>query len=540
MTASVTDAAPGDPTAQPTSPERAAAAGPPVNHTRVLVVTCVALATVISAMSSLNVALPSIAADTHASQTRLSWIIDAYSLVFAALLLPAGALGDRFGRRRALLIGLLIFGAGSAAAPFTSSATALIGLRCVLGLGAALVMPATLSTITGTFPRERRAAAVGVWAAVAGASAVVGVLTSGLLLEAWSWRSVFVLGVILAAAAALGTWRFVPDSADPHGPRLDVVGAVISVAGLGALVYSIIEAPEHGWLDAATLTGLGIGVVLLVGFVAWELHTRAPLLDPRLFTRPAFAAGTVSILLQFFAFFGMIFVIMQYLQLVRGDSALVAAVSVLPMTAGLMPAARFAPKVAAAVGARACCVAGLVLITAGMVVLSRIGQDSPYWLLLAGLYPLGLGMGLAMTPATTAITDSLPPALQGVGSAVNDLSRELGGALGIAVLGSLLSATYRNHLALPAAVPSALVEKARSSLGVAAHLGEPAASHARTAFVDGMHVAFLGGAVATAVAAVAVALLLRTGRPAPVTEAEAAHAADGADGADAAAAFDGN
>ncbi|WP_261558294.1 MFS transporter [Frankia tisae] len=541
MTTSAAEAAPDTPAGAMTpdglAADGLAAAGPPVHHTRVLVVTCVALATVISAMSSLNVALPSIAADTHASQTRLSWIIDAYSLVFAALLLPAGALGDRFGRRRALLIGLLIFGAGSAAAPFTSSATALIGLRCVLGLGAALVMPATLSTITGTFPRERRAAAVGVWAAVAGASAVVGVLTSGLLLEAWSWRSVFVLGVILAAAAALGTWRFVPDSADPDGPRLDVVGAVISVAGLGALVYSIIEAPEHGWLGAATLTGLGIGVVLLVGFVAWELHTRAPLLDPRLFTRPAFAAGTVSILLQFFAFFGMIFVIMQYLQLVRGDSALVAAVSVLPMTAGLIPAARFAPKVAAAVGARACCVAGLVLITAGMVVLSRIGQDSPYWLLLAGLYPLGLGMGLAMTPATTAITDSLPPALQGVGSAVNDLSRELGGALGIAVLGSLLSATYRNHLALPAAVPSALVEKARSSLGVAAHLGEPAASHARTAFVDGMHVAFLGGAVATAVAAVAVALLLRTGRPAAVTEAEAAHAADGAD---AAAAFDGN
>ncbi|WP_261570469.1 MFS transporter [Frankia gtarii] len=537
MTTSVAGTAPKEPTAHPAPGGPGAAAGPPVNHTRVLVVTCVALATVISAMSSLNVALPSIAADTHASQTRLSWIIDAYSLVFAALLLPAGALGDRFGRRRALLIGLLIFGAGSAAAPFTSSATALIGLRCVLGLGAALVMPATLSTITGTFPRERRAAAVGVWAAVAGASAVVGVLTSGLLLEAWSWRSVFVLGVILAAAAAFGTWRFVPDSADPHGPRLDVVGAAISVAGLGALVYSIIEAPEHGWLGAATLTGLGAGVALLAGFVAWELRTRAPLLDPRLFTRPAFAAGTVSILLQFFAFFGMIFVIMQYLQLVRGDSALVAAVSVLPMTAGLVPAARLAPKVVAAVGARACCVAGLALITAGMVVLSRIGQDSPYWLLLAGLYPLGLGMGLAMTPATTAITDSLPPALQGVGSAVNDLSRELGGALGIAVLGSLLSATYRNHLALPAAVPSALAEKARSSLGVAAHLGEPAASHARTAFVDGMHVAFLGGAVATAVAAVAVALLLRTGRPAPATEAEAAH---GADAADAAAAFEGN
>ncbi|EIV96335.1 MFS transporter [Frankia sp. QA3] len=398
-----------------TSPHPMPTAGPASHHTRVLLVTCGALATVISAMSSLNVALPSIAADTHASQTRLSWIIDAYSLVFAALLLPAGALGDRFGRRRALLAGLVIFGAGSATAPFTSSAAALIGLRCVLGVGAALVMPATLSTITGTFPRGRRAAAVGVWAAVAGASAVVGLLVSGLLLQAWSWRSVFLLGVVLAALAAVGTWLFVPDSAAPDGPPL----------------------------------------------------------DPRLFTRPAFAAGTVSILLQFFGFFGLIFVTMQYLQLVRGDSALVAALSVLPMAAGMMPAARLAPKVAAAVGTRACCVAGLVLVTAGMVVLSRLDQDSTYWLLLAGLFPLGVGMGLAMTPATTAVTDSLPPALQGVGSAVNDLSRELGGALGIAVLGSLLSSTYRSHLALPASLPPALADKARSSLGVAAHLGEP-------------------------------------------------------------------
>lgn len=524
-TTTPTTATPTTATPTPTELHPTSTSGPVVRHTRVLVVTCGALATVISAMSSLNVALPSIAADTHASQTRLSWIIDAYSLVFAALLLPAGAVGDRFGRRRALLTGLLIFGAGSAAAPFTSSATTLIGLRCVLGVGAALVMPATLSTITGTFPRERRAAAVGVWAAVAGASAVVGLLASGLLLQAWSWRSVFLLGVVLAALAAVGTWLFVPDSAAPDGPPLDIVGAVISIAGLGALVYSIIEAPEHGWLGRTTLLGLGTGIVLLAGFVAWELHTRTPLLDPRLFTRPAFAAGTLSILLQFFGFFGLIFITMQYLQLVRGDSALVAAVSVLPMAAGMMPAARLAPRVVAAVGARACCVAGLLLITAGMVVLSRLDQGSSYWLLLAGLFPLGVGMGLAMTPATTAVTDSLPPALQGVGSAVNDLSRELGGALGIAVLGSLLGSTYRHHLAQHGALPPALAEKARSSLGVAAHLGEPVLGHARTAFVDGMQVAFLGGAVATGAAALAVALLLRGPRPSLATETDTSTAA---------------
>ncbi|SNQ45750.1 Major Facilitator Superfamily transporter [Frankia canadensis] len=507
------------PEAQPPQPSqpspsslRQPAAPPTVRHGRVLAVTCLALATVVSAMSSLNVALPSIAADTHASQTRLSWIIDAYSLVFAALLLPAGALGDRFGRRRALLAGLVVFGAASAVAPFTGSAATLIGLRAVLGLGAAFVMPATLSTITGTFPRERRAAAVGVWTAVAGSSAILGVLASGLLLEKWSWRAVFVLGVALAAVSVAGTWRFVPDTADPNSPPIDVVGAVIAVAGLGALVYSIIEAPENGWLSAVTLGGLGVGVVLLVGFVAWELRTASPLLDPRLFTRPAFAAGSLSIALQFFAFFGLIFVIMQYLQLVRGDSPLIAAVSMLPLTAGIMPSSRLAPRLVAAVGSRICCVSGLVLVTAGMVVLSRLDDGSSYLVVAFGLFPLGFGMGLAMTPATTAITDSLPARMQGVGSAVNDLSRELGGALGIAVLGSLLGSAYRSHLTLPDAVPPALADRARSSFGLAAHLGEPIRTHAQTAFVDGLGIALLGGAAVTALAALAVTVLLRAPR----------------------------
>ncbi|WP_276511384.1 MFS transporter, partial [Candidatus Frankia nodulisporulans] len=258
---------------------------------------------------------------------------------------------------------------------------------------------------------------------MAGSSAIIGVVASGLLLEVWSWRAVFVLGAALAAVAIVGTWRFVPDTADPRHPPIDVVGAALAVAGLGVLVYSIIEAPEHGWIRDTTLGGLGVGLVLLVGFVLWELRTSAPLLDPRLFTRPAFAAGSLSIMLQFFAFFGLIFVLMQYLQLVRGDSALIAAVSVLPMAAGLIPSSRLAPKVAAKVGARVCCVGGLLLITAGLILLAQVDGGSSYLLIAGGLYPLGLGMGFAMTPATTAITDSLPPALQGVGSAVNDLSR---------------------------------------------------------------------------------------------------------------------
>ena len=485
-----------------------ASASAAVRHGAVLVVTCLALATVTAAMSSLNVALPSIAADTHASQTSLSWIIDAYSLVFASLLLLGGAVGDRFGRRLALLIGLSVFGAASAAATLTTDAGMLIALRGVLGVGAALVMPATLSTITSSFPAHRRADAVGTWAAVAGASAVGGLLTSGLLLEAWSWRSIFWLNVALAAVAIAGTLRYVPDTADPEAPALDLVGAAISVTGLAILVYSIIEAPDRGWAATQTVAGIAVALIVLTGFIAWELHTAAPLLDPRLFTRAVFAAGTLSIFLQFFAFFGFVFLAMQYLQLVRGDSPLLAAVSVLPMAAGMLPTARLAPRVVARLGARVCCVSGLVLVAVGLLVLSRLDQSSPYLLLAAGLVTLGAGMGLAMTPATTAVTDSLPPALQGVGSAMNDLSRELGGALGIAVLGSVLSSTYAHHLHLPG-VPANIAAKAASSLAIATHLGQPIATHARSAFIDGMQTAILGAAATVTLAVIAVTLLLR-------------------------------
>src|SRR5215470_6486075 len=274
-------------------PVKSAAAGA-VRAGAVTGVVCLALAAVVAAMSSLNVALPGIARATHASQTQLAWIIDAYSLVFASLLLPAGAIGDRYGRRLALITGLSIFGAGSAVAMTAHSANELIGLRAVIGLGAALVMPATLSTITGTFAAEQRTRAVSVWAAVAGGAAVLGLLVSGIVLQVWSWPSVFGLNVVLAAAAIAGTLRFVPESADPKAPRLDAVGAVLAVAGMVALVYSIIEAPSHGWLSARTLAGLGAGVVVLAGFVLVEMRRRNPLLDPRVFARRGLSAGSLS------------------------------------------------------------------------------------------------------------------------------------------------------------------------------------------------------------------------------------------------------
>src|SRR6478672_1044970 len=278
----------------PTSTPATSAAQSPRSHGRVLLVVCLSLATVVSAVASLNVALPEIARDTHATQTQLSWIVDAYALVFAALLLPAGALGDRYGRRRALIAGLGIFGAASLAAMLVSDANALIALRALLGGGAALVMPATLSTITATFPPERRPQAISVWAGVAGASAILGLLTSGTVLEFWSWQSVFALNVVLVVVAVIGTVRVVPESADKNAARLDAVGAIIAAAGLAVLVYSLIEAPEAGWLAARTLGGIVAGLVIIAVFAVWELHRRQPLLDPRLFRNRRFTAGMLS------------------------------------------------------------------------------------------------------------------------------------------------------------------------------------------------------------------------------------------------------
>ena len=493
---------------------QSATPGRAVRHGAVTAVVCIALAAVVAAMSSLNVAIPSIARSTHASQTQLAWVIDAYSLVFAALLLPAGALGDRFGRRRSLLAGLVIFAAGSAVAMAVSGASELIALRTVIGLGAALVMPATLSTITGTFPPAMRTKAVSIWAAVAGGAAIFGVLGAGALLEFFSWRSVFALNIALAVIAVIGTVLVVPESADPHAPRLDRGGAALSVLALVALVYSVIQAPTAGWGSTQTLTGLGLGLLGLGAFVAWELKQRTPMLDPRLFTHPRLGAGSLSIFIQFFAFYGFIFLFLQYLQIIRGDSALIAALSMLPMAATMLPTARLAPALAARFGARRTCAAGLLLIAAALAVIAQVSHTSPYWQLAAGLLVLGVGMGATMTPATSNITTALPPAKQGVASAINDLSREVGGAIGIAVLGSVMTAIYRAHLTVPG-VPAAVLGRARDSVAVAAHIGGPVAAQADTAFIDGIHIALYAAAGAAALAAVAVFLLLsrHTGTP---------------------------
>ncbi len=506
---------------------RRADASPSPRPGVIILVVCLALATVVAAMASLNVALPDIARDTHASQTELTWVIDAYSLAFASLLLPGGGLGDRYGRRVALIVGLAIFGGGSAVAMTTTSATELIALRAILGVGGALVMPATLSTITSTFPASGRTRAVSIWSAVGGGAAILGLLASGALLVVFSWRSIFGLNVVLATIALIGTLIFVPESADPDAPRLDVCGAVIAVAALVALVFSVIEAPTYGWLAPRTLGGLILAFGLIAVFILWELRQRNPLLDPRLFRNRQLTTGSMSIFVQFFAFFGFTFIGMQYLQLVRGDSPLLAAVQILPLAATMVPTSRLAPQLTARYGTRVVCAGGLTLVGAGMAIIAQCGTDTPYALMAAGLIVLGVGMGAAMTPATSAITEAVPRAQQGIGSALNDLSREVGGATGIAVIGSILTSTYASHVDLNG-LPSKVAAEVKRSYAAASRLGTQVSDRAHTAFVSAMHVALLTAAGAVLLAAVATVILLaRRPQTASTRERERSTVVDG-------------
>jgi len=498
----------------------------------VLRVMCLALMMVVASVASLNVALPGIARDTGASQTGLQWIVDAYALVFAALLLPAGAIGDRFGRRPILAFGLALFGLASLTAIFVHSPGELIALRAVMGVGAACVMPVTLSVITTIFPPEERGKAVGTWVGVAAGGGVLGLVTSGLLLQWLSWPSVFALNVALASLALAGTLAIVPATREAVPPRLDPVGTAVSVSALAALVFGIIEGPERGWTDPATASALLAGCVGLVVFVLWELRRREPMLDPRNFLRRGFAAGSLSVFVQFFAAFGFLFLVLPYLQLVKGYSPLHASSAILPMALVVIPLSRFAPAIAGRVGVRVAGACGLGLMATGFAVLSAIDSGSSYWHFIAGLLPFGAGMALAGAPATTAIVASLPREKQGVASAVNDVSRELGGALGIAVLGSVMNAVYRADVAdSTRALPPAVASPAKASLAaaqqVSAHLGaggRQLAAHAETAFMHGLTRSLLAGAIALVLGAVFVALRAQ-GRVESAANARAATAA---------------
>lgn len=479
----------------------------------VLAVMAVSLMTVVSAVSGLNVALPSLARDTGAGQTQLTWIVDAYTVVFAGLLLFAGALGDRFGRRALLVAGLLVFGTAAGLAMTTSDPALLIALRAAMGVGAACIMPTTLSVITTSFPESERPRAIGIWVGIAGGGAVLGLFGTGLLLEWFSWNSFFGLNVTLATLGLIGTLLVVPSSRDEHPPRLDLAGALLSLVAVSGVVFGVIEGPERGWTDALTVGTLTLGLVAGAGFVLWELRRPEPMLDPRLFALRGFGAGSLSITVQFFAAFGFFFAILQYLQFVVGLSPLQAAIRLLPLPVVMIPLARLAPRLATRLGFRRLGPLGLALMAAGFVVLSRLGVELSYGMLLTGLVLFAAGMGLAGTPATVVITASLPEDKQGVASAVNDTARELGSALGIAVLGSALNQAYRNGITDAAGrLPAEAAEHVRASVAftqspAVAALGErarPVVAAAQQAFVDGVGTAFLTAAAVLAVAAVVV------------------------------------
>jgi EmrB/QacA subfamily drug resistance transporter len=487
----------------------------PRRRRAVLGVMALSLMMVVSAVSGLNVALPDMARETGATQSQVQWIVDAYTVTLAGLLFFAGAVGDRFGRKGILLTGLTIFGVAAAGALLTTDPTALIVLRAIMGVGAAAVMPTTLSVINTSFPIEERGKAVGVWVGVAGGGAVLGLLLTGILLEFFAWNSFFTLNLTLAVIAGAGAVIFVPNSVHEHPPALDPVGALLALLAVGGLVFGIIEGPVAGWNAPATLVGLIGGACSLALFLVWEARQREPLLDPRLFALRGFSAGSLSNTAQFFCSFGFFFVALQYLQYVVGYSPLEAALAILPLAVVLIPLARQAPKLAARAGFNRIGAAGLIVMAAGFLVLSTINVDLNYAVFLVGLILFGAGMALAGTPATTAITSSLPDAKQGVASAMNDTSREFGSALGIAILGSVLNSTYRDGMAsITASTPPNVADAAQDSIAAvpatAARLGDPTGQQlidtANNAFVNGATDALLTSAAVLVCAAVIVFL----------------------------------
>lgn len=455
-----------------------------------LVVMCTALALVIGAGSSLSLALPDIATDTGATQTQLTWVVNAYALVFAALLLPVGIAADRFGRRTALLAGLALFAAASFASGLVSDPNALIALRGLAGVGAAAVMPATLSVLVDAYPEEQRSRAVSVWAGVSGAGALVGILVAGLLLDNFWWGSVQVVYGAAAGLTVLACAAVVPASRNPD-LVLDLPGGLLSLGGLAGVVFAVIEGPERGWTSTPVIVGAVLGAILLVLFVLRELRTPEPMLDVRLFRSPLLTTGSLIVFLQFFAAFGFFFLAPQWLQYVHDLGALEAALWLLPLAIGIGPASAAGPALLARLGSGRLAswgMAQMALAFGGFAL--QAGGEQPLWLFAATLVVLGFGFGLAITPGTTLIIGGLPADRRTLSAAVNDVTREVGGALGGAVAASVLLAIYADELIAGltgSSVPPPAIAEAEDgvaqALGISRDLG-PNGSELATAALE--------------------------------------------------------
>lgn len=466
----------------------------PRRQRRILVAMCGALIAVVASVSGLNVAQQDLALDLGASQNDLLWVINGYTMALAALLLPVGAVGDRWGRKPVLLGGLALFVAANVLGGLAATTGVLLVARVLAGVAAAMIMPVTLSVITSSFPPDERARAIGIWAGFAGAGGIIGLFVSSFIIDYLTWPWLFAMPVVLALVSFVLTVRSVDDSKEEHEGRFDAVGSVVSALAIGGLVLGIHEGPERGWGDPLTVLGLAVGVVGLLLFVVWELRQDQPLLDVRLFSHRGLAAGSLTLLVVFAVMFGVFLVLPQFTQAVLGYSALKAATAMLPMVAVMMPLSAIAPVLAERIGFRTVLAAGVALFAAGLTLLAvLVSADGGYWSVLPGLLVLSVGIGLCMSPATTVITESLPVTKQGVASALNDTVRELGGAIGIALLGSVVSAGYRSSVAdatgsLAPDLAHRVEEGIGSAFAAAVELGADAPEvldAARLALVDG-------------------------------------------------------
>lgn len=501
-------------------------------------VLCLSLLIIMIGNTALNVAIPILSEELGSTNSQLQWMVDAYSLVFAGLLFTAGSVGDRYGRKGILQAGLVLFGLSTSyAAFFASTSTDLIVSRLFMGAGAAMVMPATLSIITNIFPTHERAKAVAMWAGISGAGSALGPLLSGWVLEHWGWNSVFVVNLPFIAAALVLGGLLVPRSKGEDNVPLDIPGAIFSSLGLGLLVYALIEAPAKGWLSGHTLLVGALGVAAITAFIFRELHTEYPMLDVRLFRINAFGTSSLVLTMVFFALMGTFFSLTQLLQLVWGYTPLEAAVRLLPISFFMMLSAPKSASLAEKYGKSRIVGVGMVLVSAGILIISRVGIDANYWLLIGGACVMATGMGLAMSPTTDLLMSSVPRKNAGMGSAMNDTTRELGGSLGVAIFGSLLASKYVHGVqGLLAKVPEQYHEFVTGSLGGAMKVAEGVrkagvpteivdgyVDHAKQAWVGGLRLSLLIAGLIVLAAAL-VAFFLLPNKAADVEELERAGA----------------
>ena len=500
-----------------------------VNRWLTLVVLCLAVFCVMVATMIVNILLPTLNRELDASTKDLLWIVDAFNLVFAAFVLAAGSLSDRFGRKGALMVGLAIYLAASTLSAFATNPEMLILWRAVAGLGAAVVFPTTLSIISNVFPdRVERAKAIGIWGAATGASVAVGPIIGGAMAEGTQWGAAFLVSAAAAAVTLVLSALYVPTSRYPEVPRLYYVGLVLSTAALGMLVYAIIQAPERGWGSSASLGDFGAAVCLLFAFALWESKVPQPMLDVRLFTNLRFTAASGAVTLSFFALFGFVFLITQFTQFVLGWGVLEAGVRQTPVAIAVAGASLLGTPLAVRLGTKLVVCCGLVFLVGGFYWVSTCDSTTTYPTIVGQMVAIGIGMGLTSAPATEAIMGVVPAAKAGIGSAVNDATRELGGTLGVAVIGSVSLSVYRESLSEDVTNP-ALLEPARDSVGaalaVAAQTGDAGiALAAQDSFTEAMQFGCWVGAGVCLLGFVLAALYLpaqpvvvEMGEPQPAT-----------------------